>query len=143
MPFFESIPKGIFTTENEKCNRITVINAVFCVYSMVLQICLFLLSQGFREKHSETLRVMTFSKAFLAMGRKKLWTWWFAMKHFHFLLYPVKHSFTYRSISIYRANICPKPIRVRSLVVSDLRSETKGSRFESGCYLCAEVSCLQ
>ena len=27
-----------------------------------------------------------------------------------------------------------------SLVVSDLRVETKGSRFESGCYLCAEVS---
>ena len=30
--------------------------------------------------------------------------------------------------------------RARSLVVSDLRSETKGSRFESGCQLCAEVS---
>ena len=30
-----------------------------------------------------------------------------------------------------------------SLVVSDLRSETKGSRFESGCQLCAEVSSLQ
>ena len=29
------------------------------------------------------------------------------------------------------------------LVVSDLRSETKSSRFESGCYLCAEVSSLQ
>ena len=28
-------------------------------------------------------------------------------------------------------------------VVSDLRSETKGSRFESGCQLCAEVSSLQ
>ena len=25
------------------------------------------------------------------------------------------------------------PLRARSLVVSDLRSETKGSRFESGC----------
>ena len=33
--------------------------------------------------------------------------------------------------------------RARSLVVSDLRSETKGSRFESGCQLCAEVSSLQ
>ena len=31
---------------------------------------------------------------------------------------------------------------VVSLVVSDLRSETKGSRFESSCYLCAEVSSL-
>ena len=31
----------------------------------------------------------------------------------------------------------------RSLVVSDLRSETKGSRFESGCYLYEEVSSLQ
>ena len=31
----------------------------------------------------------------------------------------------------------------RSLVVSDLRSETKGSRFESGCQLSAEVSSLQ
>ena len=30
-----------------------------------------------------------------------------------------------------------------SLVVSDLRLETKGSRFESGCQLCAEVSSLQ
>ena len=30
-----------------------------------------------------------------------------------------------------------------SLVVSDLRSETKGSRFESGCQLCAEVISLQ
>ena len=34
-------------------------------------------------------------------------------------------------------------LRACSLVVSDLRSETKGSRFESGCYLCAEVSSLQ
>ena len=33
--------------------------------------------------------------------------------------------------------------RVRSLVVSDLRSETKGSRFESGRYLYAEVRSLQ
>ena len=29
------------------------------------------------------------------------------------------------------------------LVVSDLRLETKGSWFEFGCYLCAEVSSLQ
>ena len=34
-------------------------------------------------------------------------------------------------------------IRAHSLVVSDLRSETKGSRFESSCYVCAEVSSLQ
>ena len=33
--------------------------------------------------------------------------------------------------------------RARSLVVSDLHSETKGSRFESGCQLCAEMSSLQ
>ena len=32
---------------------------------------------------------------------------------------------------------------INSLVVSDLRSVTKGSRFESGCQLCAEVSSLQ
>ena len=32
---------------------------------------------------------------------------------------------------------------VASLVVRDLRSETKGSRFESSCYICAEVSSLQ
>ena len=31
------------------------------------------------------------------------------------------------------------PVRARSLVVSDLRSETKSSLFEPGCYLCAEV----
>ena len=30
-----------------------------------------------------------------------------------------------------------------SLVVSDLHSEIKGSWFESGCYLCAEVRSLQ
>ena len=34
-------------------------------------------------------------------------------------------------------------IRARSLVVSDPSPETKGSRFESGRYLCAEVSFLQ
>ena len=33
--------------------------------------------------------------------------------------------------------------RAHSLVVSDLRSETKGSRFEFGCWLCAEVSSPQ
>ena len=32
-----------------------------------------------------------------------------------------------------------KWFRVRSLVVSDLRLETKGSRFKSGCWLCEEV----
>ena len=31
----------------------------------------------------------------------------------------------------------------KSLVVSELRSETKGSLFESSCWLCAEVSSLQ
>ena len=31
----------------------------------------------------------------------------------------------------------------RSLVFSVLRSEIKGSRFESGCYLCAEINSLQ
>ena len=30
-----------------------------------------------------------------------------------------------------------------NFVVSELRSETKGSRFESGCQLCAEASSLQ
>ena len=34
-------------------------------------------------------------------------------------------------------------IKARSLVVSDLRSETKGSRPKPGCYLCAEVICLR
>ena len=34
-------------------------------------------------------------------------------------------------------------MRSLSLVVSDLRSEAKVSRFEFGCYLCAEVSSLQ
>ena len=34
-------------------------------------------------------------------------------------------------------------LRALSLVVSDLRSEAKGSRFESGCWLCAEVSSPQ
>ena len=34
-------------------------------------------------------------------------------------------------------------LRAHSLVVSDLRLEIKGSPFESGCYLCAEVSFQQ
>ena len=34
-------------------------------------------------------------------------------------------------------------LRARSLVVSDLRSETKGSQLEPGCKLCAEVSSPQ
>ena len=33
--------------------------------------------------------------------------------------------------------------RNTSLMVSNLRTEIKGSRFESGCYLCAEVNSLQ
>ena len=37
--------------------------------------------------------------------------------------------------------LCRK--RTRRLVVSDLRLETKCSRFGSGCYLCAEVISLQ
>ena len=37
----------------------------------------------------------------------------------------------------------PGPQRARSLVVSDLRWETKGSRFAFDCKLCAEVSALQ
>ena len=36
-----------------------------------------------------------------------------------------------------------KKFRVCSSVVSDLRSEINRSRFESGCYLFAEVSSLQ
>ena len=32
--------------------------------------------------------------------------------------------------------------RARSLVFSYVRSETKGSRFNFGCYLCTEVSSL-
>ena len=34
-------------------------------------------------------------------------------------------------------------LSARSLVVSDLRLETKGSRFNSGCFLGAEMSPLQ
>ena len=33
--------------------------------------------------------------------------------------------------------------RARSLVVNDLRLETKGFRFESDCWLCVKVSSLQ
>ena len=34
-------------------------------------------------------------------------------------------------------------LSARSLMVRDLRLEIKGSRLESGCWLCAEVSSLQ
>ena len=37
----------------------------------------------------------------------------------------------------------PNIRRARSLVVTDLHSETKGSQFKCGCYLCAEVRSLQ
>ena len=54
---------------------------------------------------------------------------------FHELLQK-DHSFTIHhrniqslAIELYKTNY----LRVRSLVVSDLRSETKGSQFESGC----------
>ena len=40
----------------------------------------------------------------------------------------------------YFEEFCRVRIRGRSLVVTDLPSETKGSRFKSSCYLCAEVS---
>ena len=55
----------------------------------------------------------------------------------------------FRSISchitlfVYKFIRQAKKGRARSLVVSDLRPETKGSRLESGYYLCAEVSPLQ
>ena len=39
-----------------------------------------------------------------------------------------------KNVNLYEAN---------SQMVSDLRSQTKGSQFESGCQLCAEVSSLQ
>ena len=34
-------------------------------------------------------------------------------------------------------------LKIVGLVVRDLRSEAKGSQFESGCYLCAELNSLQ
>ena len=34
-------------------------------------------------------------------------------------------------------------VNLLTLVVSDLRLETKGSRFDSDCRLCAELSLLQ
>ena len=55
-------------------------------------------------------------------------------------------SFTYEVIALFlqqRLALKMCIFRAPSLVVSDLRSETKGSRFESGCYLCEEVSSLQ
>ena len=49
---------------------------------------------------------------------------------------------------LYERQISPlslggKKLPARSLMVSDLRLETKRSRFESRCYLCAEVRSLQ
>ena len=47
------------------------------------------------------------------------------------------------SLSFIKLIIKNRPkLRVCSLVVSDLRSESKGSRFESGCYPCANVSSM-
>ena len=45
--------------------------------------------------------------------------------------------------NFYYFNLFKTKLKARSLVVSDLRSETKGSRYEPGYYLCAEVSSLQ
>ena len=57
----------------------------------------------------------------------------------------LRQQLTFVTISLYNFNnvfmkLC---LTVRYFVVSDLRSETKGSRFESGCQLCAEVRSLQ
>ena len=41
------------------------------------------------------------------------------------------------------SNRWQQKIRACSLVANDLRSETKNSRFESGCSLCAEMNSLQ
>ena len=50
---------------------------------------------------------------------------------------------TGNSVSIHHRNLLSGKFTSSSLVVSDLRSGTKSSLFESGCYLCTEVSSLQ
>ena len=54
----------------------------------------------------------------------------------------MKHIIVYSFLKHISTQIINR-LRAYSLVVSDSRSETKGSRFEYGCYLCAEVSSLQ
>ena len=70
---------------------------------------------------------------------------------FKMMIIPKLHCFQI----LVRRNNCPNAEQLNNfpsvnifkmylqLVVSDLRSQTKGSRFDSGCQLCAEVSSLQ
>ena len=49
------------------------------------------------------------------------------------IIYMIIPMITVTIIKMTKAITLMKTVRARSLVVSDLRSETKGSRFESGC----------
>ena len=49
---------------------------------------------------------------------------------------------TFKFVTIKFKTMLLEFLYLRSLVVSDLRSETKGSRFQFGCNLCAEVLSL-
>ena len=64
-------------------------------------------------------------------------------KYVNFTISNGSFRFLSSSLDSLVKNIGKDNLRACSLAVSNLRSETKGSRFESGCYLCTEVSSLQ
>ena len=64
---------------------------------------------------------------------------WIHLQWIYIWIYPQWIYIKYLNLYLQWINIW---IYLHRLVVSDLRSETRGSRFESGCYLCAEESSL-
>ena len=67
----------------------------------------------------------------------------FACVHHRYDVANSKLLQTFKFVTIKFKTMLLEFLYLRSLVVSDLRSETKGSRFQFGCNLCAEVLSVQ
>ena len=70
-------------------------------------------------------------------------TSFFACVHHRYDVANSKLLQTFKFVTIKFKTMLLEFLYLRSLVVSDLRSETKGSRFQFGCNLCAEVLSVQ
>ena len=70
-------------------------------------------------------------------------TSFFACVHHRYDVANSKLLQTFKFVTIKFKTMLLEFLYLRSLVVSDLRSETKGSRFQFGCNLCAEMLSLQ
>ena len=69
---------------------------------------------------------------------------WSCFALYRHYLFKIKRKATKATSSdIIKAPVSWIRTGIQSLVVSDLRSEAKGSQFKPGCYLCADVSSQQ